>query len=496
MDRMSDAATFLRQHSKWIALGAATVVFVAVILLARGMTGRDMALLYAGLDDSAAGEVITALDAQGAYYEVRGTAIFVESATRDALRMRLAGEGLPANATQGYELLDSLNGFGTTSQMFDAAYWRAKEGELARTILSSPNIRAARVHISSGGTRTFARDETISAAVTVSTNANGLSQGQVNALRFLVASAVTSLTPENVSVIDSVQGLLSGEEQNSPATETRSDDLKTRVERILEAHVGYGNAVVEVSVETVTQTESILERLIDPSSRVAISSDVSETISTAQDANTAVGVASNLPTGDASTGGSSNENNETRTLTNYEISETTREVVIAPGSVKRLSVAVLINEAPDAPRSDAELNDLSLLVSSAVGLNPERGDVLTLRALPFEAVGELGSVAAAPLSAPLDIMRLVQTAVFALVAIILGLFVVRPVLAGRPAELPDLSARPELSPPQTITVEAQAITASDPPRPAERLKQMIGDRRQESISVLKTWIDENEKERA
>ena len=67
--------------------------------------------------------------------------------------MTLAAEGLPANSGTGYELLDSLSGFGTTSQMFDAAYWRAKEGELARTLLAMPQIRAARVHLASAPAR-------------------------------------------------------------------------------------------------------------------------------------------------------------------------------------------------------------------------------------------------------------------------------------------------------------------------------------------------------
>ncbi len=102
----------------------------------------DMALLFAGLEPAASGEVIAALEQQGVPYEVRGPAVYVPSTQRDVLRMTLASEGLPQTAGQGYELLDSLTGFGTTAQMFDAAYLRAKEGELARTILASPGIRS------------------------------------------------------------------------------------------------------------------------------------------------------------------------------------------------------------------------------------------------------------------------------------------------------------------------------------------------------------------
>ena len=124
-----------------VVLGATLLMFAAIALLARGPGAGPMALLYAGLDDSAAGEVVAALDARGVPYEVRGDAIWVPESARDLERITLAAEGLPATSAGGYELLDSLSGFGTTSQMFDAAYWRAKEGELARTILNHADLK-------------------------------------------------------------------------------------------------------------------------------------------------------------------------------------------------------------------------------------------------------------------------------------------------------------------------------------------------------------------
>ena len=115
----------------------------------------------------AAGDVVRALEQRGATFDVRGGSIFVDSSQRDELRMTLASEGLPANSTSGYELLDSLSGFGTTSQMFDAAYWRAKEGELARTIVASSQFAMARVHIASTGSNPFQRGITPKASVSV-----------------------------------------------------------------------------------------------------------------------------------------------------------------------------------------------------------------------------------------------------------------------------------------------------------------------------------------
>ena len=203
--------TYVKTYRSWVAGGASVLVFALILLLARGVGSADMALLYSGLDDQTAGEVIAALETQGATYEVRGASIFVTATERDVLRLQLAGEGLPRATTQGYELLDSLSGFGTTAQMFDAAYWRAKEGELARTILASPNIRAARVHISSSNGRPFGRSTDVSAAVTVTTNGMTPAAKQVQSLQFLVAAAVAGLSPDDVAIIDSSGGLLSGE---------------------------------------------------------------------------------------------------------------------------------------------------------------------------------------------------------------------------------------------------------------------------------------------
>ena len=92
--------------------------------------------------------------------------------------MALAAEGLPAAGGGGYELLDSLSGFGTTSQMFDAAYWRAKEGEIARTLLAMPEVKAARVHIASAPTRAFQPEAKPTASVTLTTVSGALTEAQ------------------------------------------------------------------------------------------------------------------------------------------------------------------------------------------------------------------------------------------------------------------------------------------------------------------------------
>lgn len=527
----------LTPRRRLIVVGATLAMFLAVIGLSRMASRPSMELLYAGLDSSAAGDVVAALDAQGVVYEVRGTSIFVDAAARDQLRLALASEGLPANGTEGYELLDSLSGFGTTSQMFDAAYWRAKEGELARTIVTSPAIQSARVHIAAQGARPFQRELKPTASVTIATASGSLSPAHARAIRYLVASAVAGMSPEDVAVIDARGGTILASEDTAPdAANARAAELKQNVERLLEARVGMGRAVVEVSVETATESEQITERRLDPDSRVAISQETQSRSTTASDqGSNAVTVASNLPDGDAGGADSSSqsEDAETRELTNFEVSEITREVTRGPGSIRRISVAVLIDGLRTVnddgtttwePRPQEELDALRSLVASAVGLDEERGDSLTLRSMEFEPVFAEGS-GPGPSFLPglaLDPMRLIQMGVLALVTLLLGLFVIRPILAGgssavalpaplsvTPAEdpLPDLGfdfgtmSSPVLTgeiddsdtlPPglHLVSEDARGDDDQDLGDPVERLRALIEQRRSESVAILKSWMED------
>jgi flagellar M-ring protein FliF len=253
----------LNLRRRIIIVGATVAMFLAVFGLSRMAATPGMALLYAGLDSGAAGEVVRALDQRGVVYEVVGDTIRVDATQRDSLRMVLAAEGLPATGAAGYELLDGLTGFGTTSQMFDAAYWRAKEGELARTIVAAPAIRTARVHIAQVQSQPFQRDRAPTASVTVTSASGTLSETQANAVRHLVAAAVSGMQPNDVSVIDSVAGLISsgdGVANPSFGADARAEELKRNIERLLVARVGPGKAVVEVSVEAETDREHITER--------------------------------------------------------------------------------------------------------------------------------------------------------------------------------------------------------------------------------------------
>ena len=543
MQQLQNVWNALDARRRVVVILATVTVFAAILGMSRMASRPGLSLLYSGLESGAAGEVVAALEQRGVAFDVRGDAIFVDSARRDELRMTLAGEGLPINGAKGYELLDSLSGFGITAQMFDAAYWRAKEGELARTIVSSPLIASARVHIANAGSNPFQRGLKPSASVSVTSANGGITASHARALRYLVASAVTGLSPDDVSVIDGKGGLIgtADEAGKSPVGEEKAERLRDRVQNLLEARVGYGNAVVEVSVETVTETESIRETLIDPKSRIAISTDTEERSGNSTEKGGGdVTVASNLPQGDGAAGDSnSSQNSETRERVNYEVSETLREVIRQPGAVRRLTVAVLVNDAvsTDAngaetvvPRGEEELLALRELVASAVGFDEGRGDVITIKSMAFQPLADVGSLPSGGLfsGVHIDVMSIIQLGILALVTLVLGLFVLRPLLTKPAAGGPhatlappaaaaarqerrsddglvpltgeiadDADDLPELAvvsggPAGGLVGRSRGRGGDLPEDPAERLRSLIGERQDETMEILRSWLEPGE----
>lgn len=552
--------TALDMRRRVIVIAATLSVFAAVLALSRMAATADLSLLYSGLDTRQSGEVIQALEQRGVVYEVRGESIFVDAAQRDSLRMQLATEGLPANSGSGYEILDGLSGFGTTSQMFDAAYWRAKEGELARTILSSPDVRQVRVHIANPIGGPFRRSTESSASVMLSPKGTGITESSADAFRYLVASAVQGLAPENVTIIDSTSGRVIGPGDGEGALTANSGQqaaaLKANVERLLLARLGAGNAVVELALEPVTETESIRERRVDPDSRVAISTDVEEIVTSEKNGGgKAVTVASNLPDGEAAAGGQSSEsqNSESRTITNFDLSEVTRDVERQAGAIKRLTVAVLLNSSalvrsasgaaegvPPADILETELSDIRELVAASIGFDESRGDRITVKAMAFEPTVPLGTEAVEQTwlhGLTANSMQLAQLIVLALVTLALALFVVRPILSGArgapqtttagfsmlpsaPDDLrtldvvsgpeagqdgtvqpmdrdasPEGAARPMSLELRDGSASAAMSGAPDTSRmsgdPVSQLKSLIEERQPDTLEILRNWLEDD-----
>ncbi|WP_353429549.1 MULTISPECIES: flagellar basal-body MS-ring/collar protein FliF [Paracoccus] len=501
-------------------LAAAFLFTFAAIAGLSWMASRPgMALLYSGLDPQQSGAVMAAVEKSGVPYEIRGDSIWVAESRRDELRMTLAGEGLPSAGGSGYEILDGMSGFGTTSQMFDAAYWRAKEGELARTILALPNVKAARVHLAVPQGRGYRREAEATASVTLTTDGTPISRNQAKALKFLVSSGVPGMTADRVAVIDSERGVISSGEDF--AGEDREAEMKRNVERILAAHVGHGNAIVELHLDVVNESELLTEQRFDPQERALISQESEESADQSSNAQQGtVTAASNLPEGQDSAGDQSRSSrSETRQRSNFEVSKITREVTRQPGATRRLTVAVLVNgvarteangEATLVPREETELQAIRELVASAVGFDEGRGDAITVKSLPFASLSEAGTLASAGgFMSRLDLNGLIRIALVGFFALALAAFLLRPLLRSKPAGSPGQAMldRPERPPAlagaRTEGAPAPAVAnvvpeidfapaGTDGSDPVGRLKELMKSRKDESLQILSGWIEKRE----
>ena len=235
-----------------------------------------------------------------------------------------------------------------------------------------------------------------------------------------------------------------------------------------------------------------------------------------------------MPTGAGAAGsGGSSQSSTTRERVNFEVSETSREVLREPGAIRRLTVAVLVDgtrvAAADGTitwqaRPDAELTDLRELVSSAAGLDEARGDVLTLKSMEFQPLATAGVLAEASMFSaigPINIMSAIQLAVLALVSLFLGLFVVRPLLlqsrgpSALPAQEPFALPSPgvtradgvltgeiadgfDLPAGSAFDFDPHTKTDPDSADPVSRLRRLIDERQTESIEILRNWMEKEE----
>ncbi|MBE3638403.1 flagellar basal-body MS-ring/collar protein FliF [Mangrovicoccus algicola] len=529
----------LIQSSRLIlAILVAVTVGLVIFSMSRVLLTPPSALLYGRLDANAMTQITAYLDTENVLYEVREDGLWVPGEERDRLRMALASRGLPNASVTGYEILDDLNGFGTTSQMFDAAYLRAREGELARTIAAADGIDWARVHLSSDAASRWGDTVEASASVLVQTRSSEIQKYQATAIKHLVAAAVAGLQPSGVSVINAQTGALIGEEQTPQAGAfDLADQLKFRAERMLDAHLGFGRSRVEVSVETERDSEQIFERKVDPSQKVEVSTENQEvTMNSEGTGSSAVTVASNVPNDDAAGGGaptSSRNETETNARVNFDFSEVRREVVRNPGSINRISVAVLVDGVTETdaagtetwrPRSEEELGDLRDLVGSAIGINEERGDRVTIKSLRFDgglATLEAGAPASGGGIGQMP-FRIAQLAVFTIAALAIAFFVLKPAILDRAryslpelegggaaaeaegnadgtgmAELDgsgafgdDLPALPGMMDLPTFdTMDFDGEGGAGGERPIDRLVQSVGAKKEDSLEILRGWLE-------
>ena len=450
------------------SLGAARMAAMAAVTLALigffsflmiQMTTPQMVPLFTDLSVEDLASIVKDLERQAIAYQLKndGAIVLVAKDNVARLRMKLAEGGLPKGGGVGYEIFDKSDALGSTTFVQNINHLRALEGELARTIRSLDRVQAVRVHLVLPDRPLFSRDKIEPTATIVLKVRGSLEPQQVRAIRHLVATAVSGLKPERVSVIDETGKLLAdGAAQTDPLVGAGADErkaayekrLRDQVEAIVSSVVGPGHARVEITadfdVNRITQTSD----KYDPDGRVVRSSqNREESSSTSEDKSgggAPVSVGNELPGATKQPAGSTSgdQTRKTEEIVNYEISRTTKTEVTEAGRVNRVSAAVLVDgnytknakgEVTYQPRTKEEIDRITALVRTAIGFDAKRGDQVEVVNLRFAETTPV------PINEPTgwmsyvqftkdDIMRIAEQGVMVLLGLVVLLLVVRPLV--------------------------------------------------------------------
>ena len=471
--------------------GVAIGIVLFFVFLSARLNTTDMALLYGDLDSGDSAKIVAKLEAMAVPYEIKGDGrqVFVPSDRALRLRMTMAEEGLPNGGSVGYEIFDKSESLGTTNFVQNVNLLRALEGELSRTIRALSEVQEARVHLVLPKRELFSRrQQEPSASVVIKTRgAAKLGKTQVVAIQQLVAASVPGLKVSRISVIDHRGRLLaragSGDETD-PVTATDNEELQRTheehlvrvIEELVEQSVGIGKVRAQVTTEMNFDRITTNSETYDPDGQVVRSTqNVSEAARSADAAGSkAVTVANNLPDANQSQPGGANrstsESERNEETVNYEISKTVRRHVREIGTVRRLSIAVLVDgdyskdkdgKQAYTPRSQAELDKLGKLIKSAVGFDDKRGDSLEVVNMRFVNNLDRSFNAVEPLFGltKADYFRIAEIFVLSAVGILVILLVVRPLVSRTLEALPGaLAAAAEQNLLANQSVDAPALT--------------------------------------
>jgi len=402
-----------------LVAGVAAVIAVMVVFWLWSQQ-PDYRVLLSNYSDKDGGAVVAALEKLGVPYKFSegGSAILVPAEHVHTARLKLASEGLPKGGNMGFELLENQK-FGVSQFVEQVNFQRALEGELERSIQSIAAVQMARIHLAIPKQSVFVRDQQRPTA-SVLLNLHGgrtLDAQQVGAIVHLVASSVPNLPAANVTVVDQNGNLLSDTAKKTATNSLDPTQLKyvedmqasiaRRVESIITPIVGAKNVRAEASaVIDFSSTEQAAEvykpntKSDDMSIRSMQNSESQSATST--DAGGVPGALSNQPPADSTApivqpdeanaamntaAATTPLNTQKNTTTNYEVDKTVSYVQQPMGGIKRLHVAVVVNNMPVTdkkgnvtyrPLTDAEKQQINDLAMQAMGFNRERGDSLTV----------------------------------------------------------------------------------------------------------------------
>ncbi len=504
--------------SRKIALAGLTLISVCVfgLLIYQGRTS-DYQLLYANLAETDAAPVVTWLKSQNIPYTLKnnGRNIWVPSHLIHETRLNLASNGLPTGGAVGFEIFDKQS-FALTDYVQKVNYMRALQGELARTIMTLAPVENARVHLALPEKRLFKEQQKQpSASVILSLVAGqSLDMTQVKGIIHLVAGSVTGLTQENITVVDSNGVVLD-------AGETKDDQLlsvdmleyqqevenrlEMRAQSLLDKTMGMDNAMVRVSATLDFSQIEKTQELFDAEEPVIRSEQVSSEQSGVVNNGGIPGVQSNLQ-GTTPLGGGENATSSSTRTTNYEISKTISKIVNPVGTIQKLSVSILVadkvtpatEETPvqTTPRTEEELASIRSMISTALGLLPDRGDQISVISMPFTVSPEDTLLAQqVPEKLIYQYMPLIKTGLVGIGILLLYFLLIRPIIRTMRGDIQEHYKTVEELERERLALEKQQLL--DEEDEDEGIVDPVITLRKETIAdptpaahIIKSWLRE------
>jgi len=468
------AGPVLKQVGLLAGVAAAVAAAVWLVLWSQG---QNYTVLYGQLSERESGQVMDALTAAGIEYKLSPSgAVSVPEAKVQEARIRLASQGLPQSDAMGIEMIQKDSPLGTSSMMESARYQSVLETELARTIMKVQGVQGARVHLALPKPSVFLQDAHKATASVMLQLYPGrrLEPGQVAAIVHLVASSVPELGPSDVTLVDQAGSLLNSPDDNSEAavstrqleyTHKLEESYKRRIVELLEPLVGAGRVRATVTADLdFTVTEETHENY-DPQKTAVRSEQTSNEMRKGGDGAEGIpGALSNQPPGTSgapvipgasptpgsppaaqsaagqsqttavSSGPSSSSQKSTR---NFEVDRTLAYVKQPTGTLKRLSVGVVLDDwqkvdedgkVSTQPMSDADIKRFTQLVRESIGLKDDRGDQLNVMNQAFRGNTPAGSVDSPPLWQAPWVPQVAKQALGAGLVLLVAFLILRPLM--------------------------------------------------------------------
>ncbi|MDX8390336.1 MAG: flagellar basal-body MS-ring/collar protein FliF [Mariprofundaceae bacterium] len=449
----------LVSHRRIVMFTASLLMLIGFIGLMLWSSETPYEPVYSGMDEKDAASIVEALQKEHIPYRLEGSGtILIPADQVHAARLKLAGQDLAPKTAIGFEIFDRSGQFGISDFSQKINLQRAMQGELARTIEVLPKVTAARVHLVMPKESAFIeRERKASASVMLRVRGGArLAKKSVIAIQNLVAAGVPGLESEAVTVVDSSGNLLSADEKEAAMGAGQSqqeyqNQLERRMEErltgMLEQLVGVGQTVVRVTSSIDREHVEQHNKSYNPDEQVLRSSSlVEENRSSSSSSPLGVpGMASNTPGGnpaissDGTVGGATTAStpadsaSRREQTSNYEISIRDEHRIIPFGTIKKLTVAVVVGgnytgeEKTFVPRSAEELKAIRTLVERAVGFDEDRGDLVEVQSLPLMDISSGGDdTALTDAENKTFYIELARYLVATIALILLGWFLLRP----------------------------------------------------------------------